>query len=80
MLRHLRSAPLALLLPLAFACDSSSGTGSPWDDENFTVDAAEALGSYAQVVVASYADTITALPRRCSPTSGPSWAPPPRPA
>ena len=59
MLRHLRSAPLALLLSLAFACDSS-GTGSPWDDESFTVDAAESLGSYAQVVVASYADTITA--------------------
>jgi len=50
---------LALALPLALACESSS-PGSPWDDAALRTRASAASEQYARVVEASYADTLAA--------------------
>ncbi|HEY0137661.1 MAG TPA: imelysin family protein [Nannocystis sp.] len=51
-----RFALLALLT--AAACDSS-GPASPWDDAEFTAQAADVRAQYVAVVAATYADSLT---------------------
>jgi len=50
---------LTLCLLLALGCESS-GSSSPWDDPAVRAQASAASEQYAQVVAASYADTVTA--------------------
>ncbi len=52
-----RLHPLLLALLLAAACDSS-GSASPWDDAEFTAQAAEVRAQYVAVMSATYADTL----------------------
>ena len=50
--------PLSIALLLALGCESSAEPSSPWDDAEVRAQASAATEQYAQVVAASYADTL----------------------
>ncbi|MBA3547086.1 MAG: iron-regulated protein [Nannocystis sp.] len=52
--------PLSIALLLALGCESSSAPSSPWEDAEVRAQASAATGQYAQVVAASYTDTLVA--------------------